>query len=97
MDAFEIRGGRPLQGEMRIYGAKNAALPILAATVMVEGQCVIHDVPELEDVHVMIEILRNLGAAVERVGNSVTVDSSHISNTHVPANLMRKMRSPNFS
>jgi UDP-N-acetylglucosamine 1-carboxyvinyltransferase len=47
VDAFQIRGGRPLHGETRIYGAKNAALPILAATVMVEYTCVLKGVPEL--------------------------------------------------
>ncbi|MDQ0190972.1 UDP-N-acetylglucosamine 1-carboxyvinyltransferase [Alicyclobacillus cycloheptanicus] len=96
MDALAITGGHPLQGEARIYGAKNAALPILAASVMVEGTCVIDDVPELEDVRVMIEILRNLGARVEREGTRVVVDSRYIQHTNVPADLMRRMRSSIF-
>lgn len=96
MDAFQIRGGRPLHGETRIYGAKNAALPILAATVMVEDTCVLQGVPELEDVRVMVAILRKLGAHVEWSGDTIRVDSRHISNTNVPSDLMRRMRSSIF-
>ncbi|WDL97444.1 UDP-N-acetylglucosamine 1-carboxyvinyltransferase [Alicyclobacillus sp. ALC3] len=96
MDALAITGGSSLFGETRIYGAKNAALPILAATVMVEGTCVIDDVPHLEDVRVMAEILRALGATVERSGLQVTVDSTNIRLTNVPADLMQRMRSSIF-
>lgn len=96
VDALAITGGSSLFGETRIYGAKNAALPILAATVMVEGTCVIDDVPHLEDVRVMAEILRALGATVERSGMQVTVDSTNIRLTNVPADLMQRMRSSIF-
>jgi UDP-N-acetylglucosamine 1-carboxyvinyltransferase len=96
VDAFQIRGGRPLHGETRIYGAKNAALPILAATVMVEDTCVLQGVPELEDVRVMVAILKKLGAHVEWSGDTIRVDSRHISNTNVPSDLMRRMRSSIF-
>ncbi len=83
-------------GETQIYGAKNAALPILAATVMVEDTCVVEGVPDLEDVKVMIDILRLLGAKVERTGDVVTVHPQQISSTNVPADYMRKMRSSIF-
>jgi UDP-N-acetylglucosamine 1-carboxyvinyltransferase len=96
VEAFEIHGGRPLSGQTRIYGAKNAALPILAATVMVEGTCVIEGVPELQDVRVMTEILRHLGARVERQRDRLVVDSRAIHCTDVPLHLMRKMRSSIF-
>lgn len=96
MDAFQIRGSRPLHGETRMYGAKNAALPILAATVMVEDTCVLQGVPDLEDVRVMANILQKLGARVERSGDTVTVDSRRIADTDVPADLMRRMRSSIF-
>lgn len=96
MGALEIRGGRPLAGQARIHGAKNAALPILAATVMAEGECVIEDVPDLEDVRVMMEILQNLGAQVERTRDMVIVNSKSIRSTNVPPDLMRKMRSSIF-
>ncbi|GGI97206.1 UDP-N-acetylglucosamine 1-carboxyvinyltransferase [Alicyclobacillus cellulosilyticus] len=96
MDAFAIRGGRPLAGRTRVYGAKNAALPILAATVMVEGISVIQGVPNLEDVHVMIQILEALGADVVFERDEVRVDCRHLANTSVPADLMRRMRSSIF-
>lgn len=97
MDAFEIRGGRPLCGEARVYGAKNAALPILAATVMVDGPTVIEGVPRLEDVRVMIQILENLGARVAwEDGETVIVDASSIHHTNVPSDLMKRMRSSIF-
>lgn len=96
VEALAITGGHPLCGEAQIYGAKNAALPILAATVMVEGTSVIEDVPELEDVRVMADILRSLGAEVTREGSRVIVDSEHILHTNVPADLMRRMRSSIF-
>ena len=96
MDAFEISGGRPLQGEARVYGAKNSALPILAATVMAEDVCVVKGVPQLEDIRVMVDILQTLGAKVDRDGDIVTVDPRAISSTNVPSGLMRKMRSSIF-
>jgi UDP-N-acetylglucosamine 1-carboxyvinyltransferase len=79
-----------------VYGAKNAALPILAATVMVEGTCVIEGVPALEDVRVMMDILRSLGARVKQDGDRIEVDSREIVETDVPADLMARMRSSIF-
>ncbi|QQE80706.1 UDP-N-acetylglucosamine 1-carboxyvinyltransferase [Alicyclobacillus sp. SO9] len=96
MDVLEIRGGRPLEGTTRVYGAKNAALPILAATVMTEGTCELFEVPNLEDIHVMLDILRHLGAGVKRLGQTLYIDASHITKTDVPLHLMRKMRSSIF-
>ncbi|WP_337956069.1 UDP-N-acetylglucosamine 1-carboxyvinyltransferase [Alicyclobacillus herbarius] len=96
VEALEIHGGRPLSGQTRIYGAKNAALPILAATVMVEGTCEIQGVPDLQDVRVMCEILGHLGAHVERRGDTLIVDSRDIRSTEVPLHLMRQMRSSIF-
>ncbi|WP_029420612.1 UDP-N-acetylglucosamine 1-carboxyvinyltransferase [Alicyclobacillus macrosporangiidus] len=96
MDAFEIHGGRPLYGETTVYGAKNAVLPILAATVMVEDTCVLEGVPELEDVRVMTDILKTLGARVTRTADRVEVDAAPIRHTNVPPELMRRMRSSVF-
>jgi UDP-N-acetylglucosamine 1-carboxyvinyltransferase len=81
---------------VRVYGAKNAALPILAATVMVEGTCVIEGVPVLEDVRVMMDILKSLGASVEQDGERVVVDAGAIGLTDVPSDLMARMRSSIF-
>ncbi|GEO25084.1 UDP-N-acetylglucosamine 1-carboxyvinyltransferase [Alicyclobacillus acidoterrestris] len=97
MELLRIEGGMPISGETRVYGAKNAALPILAATVMVAGTSVIEDVPDLEDVRVMLQILEQLGARVRWQGvTSVEVDASSIHSTNVPADLMQRMRSSIF-
>ena len=62
MDSFLIKGGTPLHGEVTISGAKNAVLPIMAATLLTAEPCVIRRVPDLSDVHFMGEILNSLGA-----------------------------------
>ena len=62
MDSLEIKGGAPLHGEVEISGAKNAVLPILAATLLTREPCVIHRVPDLADAKTMCQILESLGA-----------------------------------
>lgn len=69
MDKFVIKGGVPLKGTVSISGSKNAALPILAATILAEGKCVIRRVPHLRDIDTLCQILRELGLKVERKSN----------------------------
>ncbi len=69
MDMLVIEGGRPLQGEITVNGAKNAALPILAACILAQGKSVIQGVPRLRDVDTMLAILRELGLRVDRLDN----------------------------
>ena len=64
MGEFVVRGGRRLTGTVRVNGAKNAALPIMAATVLANQPVVLHDVPELRDIQVMTKVLRSLGVTV---------------------------------
>lgn len=92
-DIIVIKGGNRLEGEIDLQGSKNSSLPILAATVLVDGVSVIHNCPDLSDVNAAISILRHLGCKVERCGSSVTVDSRFISQTGIPDTLMREMRS----
>ena len=66
MDMFVIRGGKPLAGRVRVEGAKNSALPIMAAALLADGQTVLHDVPNLVDVTTLAELLRTLGMKIER-------------------------------
>jgi len=74
--AFRVAGGRPLTGTIRPAGNKNAALPILAATLLADGPCRLDNVPRIRDVDTMLELLRHLGAAVDWSGsNTVTVDA----------------------
>lgn len=91
MDSFEIKGGIPLHGVVRISGAKNAVLPIMAATLLTSEPCVIHRVPNLSDVHFMAKILSSLGAKVSTDGGTVSVRASKLKPVG-NYNLIRKMR-----
>lgn len=93
MDKLQIRGGAPLQGEVRISGAKNAALPILAGTLLAEGPVSIGNVPHLRDVTTMIELLGSMGVSVtidDRM--RVEVDASTVRECVAPYELVRTMR-----
>jgi UDP-N-acetylglucosamine 1-carboxyvinyltransferase len=94
--SFIIKGGIPLSGELRIHGAKNAALPILAASIMASGEQNILDVPELLDIKVMIDILRSLGVKASHTDQTVSLDTSLLSTTSIPEDMMGKMRSSIF-
>lgn len=91
MDAFRIKGGRPLRGEITVSGSKNAALPIMAAALLTREPCVIRRVPNLSDVRFMGDILRSLGARVEFDGDTVTIEAANI-NEFGDYELIRKMR-----
>jgi UDP-N-acetylglucosamine 1-carboxyvinyltransferase len=91
MDKFVIDGGHPLHGKVKISGAKNSTLPMLAACLLTEEPCIIHNVPHLDDVDFMLEILQSLGASVERQGTTVRIQSAKIT-PFGDYNLIRKMR-----
>ena len=93
MSAFVINGGRRISGSIRVQGSKNSVLPILASTILVEGVSVIHNCPDLSDTAGTVKILKNLGCRVLREGNSIVVDSTNVSSSEIPENLMREMRS----
>jgi len=93
MSVLKITGGRPLEGTIRVNGAKNSVLPILAATLVNGGINVIDNCPDLRDVASAIRILEHLGCKVKREGKRVTVDSSSVCRFDVPDGLMREMRS----
>ncbi len=93
MDKIIINGGKVLNGEIPVQGAKNSVLPILVATLLVNGVSVIHNCPHLSDVNATIKILEYLGCTVTREGATITVDSRNVNQTHVPDSLMCEMRS----
>jgi UDP-N-acetylglucosamine 1-carboxyvinyltransferase len=93
MSAFVINGGRRISGSIRVQGSKNSVLPILASTILVEGVSVIHNCPDLSDTAGTVKILKNLGCKVLREGNSIIVDSTNVTSSEIPENLMREMRS----
>ncbi|WP_127579639.1 UDP-N-acetylglucosamine 1-carboxyvinyltransferase [Paenibacillus koleovorans] len=96
MEKLVIEGGRPLSGTIRIHGAKNAALPILAASMMAEGTHRIENVPDLLDIHVMLDILRSLGCKAELRDETVVLDTLPAHSSHIPEELMKQMRSSIF-
>lgn len=96
MEKLIIEGGRPLTGTVKVHGAKNAALPILAASMMAEGEHAIANVPQLADIQVMLKLLRTLGCRTEHKNDVVKVDTSSLHSNHIPEHLMRQMRSSIF-
>ena len=93
MNRYKIEGGNKLQGEITVHGAKNAALPILAACIINGRKSIIHNCPDLSDIKNTIEILTVLGCDVERCGNDVYVDSSNLKLCTIPEGIMNKTRS----
>lgn len=92
MDSLLIKGGTPLKGEVEISGAKNSALPIMAATLLTAEPCVIRRIPDLSDVKFMTQILESLGATVERLGEGeIRVQAKKIKSVG-DYELVRKMR-----
>lgn len=93
MNKLAIEGGVKLDGQITLQGAKNAVLPILAATILTGSECIIHNCPGLRDVDQTGVILRQLGCNIRREGNSVIVNSSDITGCRINEKLMREMRS----
>ncbi|HVI81655.1 MAG TPA: UDP-N-acetylglucosamine 1-carboxyvinyltransferase [Chthoniobacterales bacterium] len=91
MDKIRIHGGHPLSGSIKISGSKNSALPILAATLLTRELCTVRRVPDLSDTHYMLQILKHLGAEVERASGTVTVAAVKIDSI-APYDVVRKMR-----
>ncbi|WMJ23759.1 UDP-N-acetylglucosamine 1-carboxyvinyltransferase [Paludicola sp. MB14-C6] len=93
MERLIVEGGKRLNGEIDVHGAKNSSLPILAASLLYGGQTVLKNCPKLSDVDAAIKILTYLGCTVEREGDTVIINSDHIAQTEIPENLMHEMRS----
>ncbi len=93
MSVLKITGGRSLSGSLRVQGAKNSALPLLAASVMTEGLSVFRNCPHLTDVEATVAILRHVGCRVYEEGDALYVDASGPISPEVPDALMRRMRS----
>src|SRR6478752_6798498 len=93
MDKLLIRGGRQLHGEVRISGAKNAALPELCAALLTDQPVVLQNVPRLRDVATMLTLIRNMGVSVERDEDAtVRIDSARLNNPEAPYELVKTMR-----
>ena len=93
VDRFLIEGGHKLEGMVKISGAKNAALPAMAASLLTKDDCVIENVPQIEDINIMKEVLCSLGASVERLdGNRLRVNAANIHTLAAPSELVIKNR-----
>jgi UDP-N-acetylglucosamine 1-carboxyvinyltransferase len=92
MAKFLIKGPARLKGRVRISGAKNSALKIMAASIMAKGVTVLENVPEIDDVYTMIDVLKKLGADVAFEGNVLTINPKDINSFEAPYELVRKMR-----
>lgn len=93
MEKYVIEGGHKLHGEIPVYGAKNEALKVIAASVLLDGECKIKNIPEIEDINRLVEIIEDLGATVGRQGHEMTINPQTINKTHPADNLVHKLRS----
>ena len=93
MEKYVINGGKPLKGEVEISGAKNAAVAIIPAALMVDGVCRIENIPEISDTDMLLTILTHLGSEVRLINRStIEIDSRNVRFCDAPFDLMRKIR-----
>ncbi|WP_075865984.1 UDP-N-acetylglucosamine 1-carboxyvinyltransferase [Carboxydothermus islandicus] len=95
MEKFFIVGSHGLKGEIKVSGAKNSALPVIAATLLTREPCVLENIPKLEDVNIMLSILKRLGSKVE-FGQLLTIQNNRINDLIIPEELARKIRASNL-
>ncbi|HYH04954.1 MAG TPA: UDP-N-acetylglucosamine 1-carboxyvinyltransferase, partial [Bacillota bacterium] len=96
MDRYVITGKQRLEGRIRTSGAKNASLPLMAASILAEGKTVLTGVPRLTDIIHMAEVLKSLGCKTEFMDNEMILDTSLLAECTVEEELMRKMRASNL-
>ena len=90
---YVIRGGKPLNGKVQISGAKNAAVGILPATLLVKGTCRIENVPDISDIRLLLQILDEMGADIRRMSaNTLEIDCTHVRDSVAPIELVRRIR-----
>lgn len=92
-ELIKIEGRTPLHGSVSVQGSKNAALPILAACLMIPGRCTIRNCPFITDVSYMLRLLECAGCVVKQQGNVVTIDATNVKEYRLPGKYVRKMRS----
>jgi UDP-N-acetylglucosamine 1-carboxyvinyltransferase len=90
---YEVRGGNPLSGEVLVSGAKNAAVAIIPAALLVDGVCRIENIPKINDVTLMLEIVQEMGGQVRLLDDTtLEIDARHAQNARVPYDLVRRIR-----
>lgn len=96
MERIVVRGGTRLNGTVRVSGSKNSTLPIMAACLLTSKECILHQVPDIDDIRVMEEVLVKLGAGVKREGDTLIIDGGSVDSWELPESLTRKMRASNL-
>jgi UDP-N-acetylglucosamine 1-carboxyvinyltransferase len=91
-ERFYVEGGKRLQGEIEVSGAKNAALKFVAAALLAPGKTVLHHVPRIKDIHTMIALLDELGVRTDFAGSTLEIDASTVDSYTAPYELVRQMR-----
>jgi UDP-N-acetylglucosamine 1-carboxyvinyltransferase len=91
-DCLSICGGVPLNGSVSVAGAKNSALPLIISTILTSEECVLDNVPDLDDIDVILRLLSSLGATVKVLGNKVTIQTKELRSLHAPYSLVKKIR-----
>lgn len=89
---IQVIGGKELQGEVVISGSKNAALPILAASLLIQGKITLHNVPDIADVRTFLDILSGVGVLIEKDGHTITLDTLHLQEQWLDLDKMKKIR-----
>ncbi|MBF0458439.1 MAG: UDP-N-acetylglucosamine 1-carboxyvinyltransferase [Nitrospirae bacterium] len=92
MDRLLITGGKRLSGEVEISGAKNAALPLMASTILCKGETVLRNIPNLKDINTMSQVLANMGAAISVEGGCLKINTGSLVNKEAPYELVKTMR-----
>ena len=93
METYIMKGGNPLVGEVFISGAKNAALGIIAAAVMTDEDVILDNLPDVNDINVMLEAIKDIGAKVDRIGkNTVKINAKNLTNVEIDDEFIRKIR-----
>ena len=97
MEKIVIRGGKPLSGSVNINGMKNAALPIVFATILTKSKCIIENLPTVSDVILSLEILKEMGASVRKITpTTVEIDTTNLRFEAAPYDLVGKMRASTY-
>lgn len=93
MSSYIIKGGKSLNGEVKISGSKNASLPIIAASILNGGKTKLYNVPNIHDTQITLKILKYLGCRVKKTSEKIEIDTKYITKKEIPEHLMREMRS----
>ena len=96
MDKILVRGGKPLQGDVYVRGAKNAALPLMAASLLASEPVVLHNMPCLHDIFSMDKLLTEMGVRIDFTGQTMTLAVPDYENPVAPYDLVRRMRASFF-